>query len=429
MTAEVAVQPFADERLAAAVASVPRWMDRSIFLGIAVAAALGLAAASLLPWNETVTASLYVTRSSPPRSVRVEEGGPLTQIRVREGSAVAAGEVLAVTGRDAYVAELERVRDYARRAEAALRDGGLPPSPIRAAVGGEVQGAHEALSAAVTALREEREHDVDAIRIRDLERSIEDMEVRYGIAGEGIKLRRSMSETAAARLRIHEDLARKGLVSKDTLFARRQELIAQQVAASEAVGTREELLRQIRAARADLAAALQQRALRRSTALAAASRALERVAGALENRQRQSTLVAPVGGIVHFASPREVGEALASGDEFAVVVPPGDGLRASGDVPASARREVVPGSIVRVEAHAYPATLYGYLEGRVERVSAVAVDGAYNIVVRLPSDAITSRGMAISLRDRSMVTAVITTRKVRIYEILLGTVQSRVVAR
>lgn len=426
MTIEAPVQPFTNERLAAAVAAVPRWMDRSIVLGIAGAAALGLAAASLLPWNETITASLYVTQSSPPRSVRVEEGGPLSQIKVREGSAVAAGGVLGVIGRDAYVAELERVQDYARRAGEALREGNIPPPPISAAVGGEVQGAHEALSAAVTALREEREHDVDAIRIGDLKRSIADLEIRYGTAGEGLALRRSMTQMAAERLRIHDELARRGLVSKDTLFARRQELMAQQVSASDAVRSRQELQQEIGTARADLAAALQQRAMRRSAAIAAASRALERVAGALEQRHRQSTLVAPVAGAVHFPKPREVGEALRPGDEFAIIVPTGKSLRASGDVPPSAKREVVPGSAVRVEARAYPASLYGYLQGRVERVSSVAVDGAYNVVVRLPSDAMTTRGITISLRERSMVTAVITTRKVRVYEILLGTVQSRV---
>lgn len=418
--------PFTDERLAAAVATLPGWMERGGALRILLAAALALAAATLLPWQETLSTSLVVTGSSPPRSVRVGESGTLSQLRVGEGASVAAGDTIAVIGRDAYVAGVQAIADYAARAVRDLRLGRLPPPPPPATVGGEVQAAYDALATAVTSLRNDSRHDVGAIRVRDLQRSIAEMEKRHRIADEGIALRRSLADVAGERLRIQDEVARRGLISRDAMFARRQEMLVQRIDTNDAVGANQELGRQIGQARGELAALLRQRELQRITAFADAIRAAERVEGSIENRRRSTTLIAPVAGRVHFGREHDVGETLSANEEFAVVVPAGNRLRATGDVPASAHREVVVGATVRIESRAFPAALYGHLYGRVAAVSRVAVDGSYNILVDLPADARTSRGLVIPFRERTEVAGLITTRRVRVYEMLFGTVRAQV---
>ena len=216
---------------------------------------------------------------------------------------------------------------------------------------------------------------------------------------------------AADGVRALEPLVADGDVAFDSLRSRRRELF--------------EL-------RANLAAAEQQRLAQRNEL--AALRA-----------EWQQAVVAPVDGVV--AAPLvECGQAVASGEQLAQLVPPQATLKAYLHAPSRAMAEILPGATVHLRYPAFPHQKFGVFAGKVVEVSSTSLrpqfvagqgrylgpllDGVgareplYRIVVELPAQSVTLDGRTHALRHGMTVDADVLLRRRRIVHWMLDPLYS-----
>ncbi|MFC7610696.1 HlyD family efflux transporter periplasmic adaptor subunit [Teichococcus aestuarii] len=92
-------------------------------------------------------------------------------------------------------------------------------------------------------------------------------------------------------------------------------------------------------------------------------------------RQERLTVGSPVRGIVKSLEVTTIGGVAGAGQPLAVIVPLDEMLHAETRLPVSQIGHVRPGLPVHVKISAYDFTRFGWIEGRVSRVSPSSFSG------------------------------------------------------
>ena len=414
------IAPNGMTELNRAVLELPGWIARGLAFRLVGLLSLLLLLSLALPWNETLQVPLTIVTISPPSGVRATQAGTLVRLTVSSDQLVSQGQVLAQFGTSEEIAEADRLESSAEATLAALRRGEIPEDLPSITLGGEVQTAYAELASAVGDLAASVHFETDRVDVEALRRSLVELERQSGGLAENIALTDTLAAVSEARLVRKEAGAAKGWISKDSLEKAREEMLERRRAAHEAREKTDEHRAQI----ADLRLRLEGTQLRqaRSSTLKR-ERAVQATVDALAAVRRWRAdhfAVAPVAGRVKFPEEIFAGQHLDKGAELAVIVPRHSDLKAVGIVPAQARGEVVPGSDVRLSFASFPVSNYGYVAGKVERTSDVAVRGDYQVTVSLPGGLVTSTGYRIPVRNRGMATGRITVHQGRIATAVFG---------
>lgn len=325
--------------------------------------------------DETAVASGRVAPSRPLQVVGNLEGGVVAAIFVKPGDRVAAGQLLLRLDPGAAAADYGRSSAAANAlmARIARLEGEVSGRPPVFPAG--LDGAAPAAVAAERALWSARLVDVGAAAAGDSAR----LDGALRSLAQAESERRSHSEARAQAAReaamiaqlvdkgiepaISLDRARSALVQADAAAAGAGQAVSRaQASVAEARATTRGVLGRFRSQSVDALAAARAEFAGQSAGLPA-----------LRTRVDRTAIRSPIAGIVQRVLVATIGGAVAPGAPLVEVVPGGDALVIEAQVRPADIAFVHPGQRAAVKLTAYDSSVYGALDGRVERISPDAI--------------------------------------------------------
>lgn len=321
-----------------------------------------------------VSAPGKIKPASHTKVVQPLENGIVTAIHVRDGQRVRAGDPLIDLdptstqadrdrlARDAVEARLDVLRLSALVGERATLTGvpdTAPPDMVR---------AQEALLRSRLAENRQRLATLDG----EIARREADVAAARAAADKVTKTLPMLEQ----RLRMQEDLLKKGFVSEMNVIDHRVEVSNQRNDLAVQEARLNEAMAALSAARQNRVQALAEQQSRALTELAEATKREQTVAQELikaEHRARQQKLTAPADGVVQQLAVHTVGGVVTAAQPLLVVVPEGSGLEVEATVLNKDIGFVKAGQPVVVKIDAFEYTKYGYLDGVIEWVGTDAM--------------------------------------------------------
>jgi len=325
--------------------------------------------------EETTRGEGRVIPASKIQIVQNLEGGIVRELRVREGDRVAAGDILLhidPTQAGSSLGEArERIlglRALIARLQAEIEGSDLVfPSDVTEAVPGLVARQREHFEAR----KAELSSAMSAFDLQEKQRAQEILELEAKIANQKRAL-----ELANEELAILRQLASKRAVSKSELLAAERRL-------NEAEGTlraAQLALPRVGAQRLEVRDRREEkRAAFRADALQKLTSARVELSALIEaNRGTADTLArtrvrAPATGIVKTLYVNTVGQVVKPGSDLVEIVPVNEKLLVEARVRPQDIAFLRPGQPALVKLTAYDFSLYGGLDGRLERIGADSV--------------------------------------------------------
>ncbi len=335
----------------------------------------------------------HVLPSARAAVLRASHDGIISDVKIRPGQRVTAGDVLLALDpteaeHDIVTLELtlrEKRFAFARAQDLAILRQALPYDRMidvnRSMVDLLVRGdRHDA--APLTAI----EADIAATLWAEVA-SLQalEYEAEEARADWNTKLAEILSAKASAKLQRErlsglERLKQSGSLANNTLVDARLALLEAENAVIDGQRKAEGLHAKLQRLRIERKA----RAVRTEVATNARLRTLDAEIDRLEteldlahHKRRQNQIHAPVAGVVENLQTFNSGQVVRAGDELLTVVPVGTGLEIEAQVKNEEVGFLEPGQRANIRLHAYPASRYGSLPGRVYDISddAVRVDG------------------------------------------------------
>ncbi len=342
---------------------------------------IGAVTVALLLWaalaevDEVATAQGRVIPSRQLQIVSNLEGGRVKAILVRAGAQVKAGQPLVQLDSTQFTAEFGKTSEAfdaleARAARLQAEVSGRPPifpsellarAPVLVATERALYSARLADLAAAASVESAKQDQAD--------RALGQAEVEAGT--------RALGATAADReVALIAPLVAKGIEPRIELMrAETAQAQAQGAAASAALA-----VRRARAAVVEARSAVQSVHQRyRSQAVEALTVARAERAGlgvglpALQDRLTRTEVRAPIAGTVNRVLVTTVGGSVRPGEPLVEIVPQDDALVVEADVKPADIAFIHPGQRATVKLTAYDYSVYGALDGTVERISPDAI--------------------------------------------------------
>ncbi|MGE5503063.1 MAG: HlyD family type I secretion periplasmic adaptor subunit [Actinomycetota bacterium] len=374
---------FEEERM-------PRFV-RMVLGSIAVLVAAFVLWASLVHIDEVAIAPGQIVPSSSVKVIQHLEGGVVGEVLVSEGQSVSEGQVLARIDEAQVKAELDQLR--AREAGLALRAERLKAvldqrEPDFAAFEKEYPGL----------VADQRKIWANQLATQDSAISVIDAQLEQRRTEIG------QMESMLSVARAQADLARRQYVSRQAGAAEgvvsEQMLLESQRARVTAEGEAQRLDKQLALARdsyeetakrrANAHLTQRQDALGEQGSVAAEIEQVRNAVARLADRHQRLDIRSPVTGIVQDLRVRTSGEVVAPGGTLMRIVPADDVLEAEVRIVSAEVGHLQPGQRARLKVSSYDYTRYGFLEGRLERISPTTfVDEAnrayYKGVIAIPT--------------------------------------------
>ncbi|MEM6492078.1 MAG: HlyD family type I secretion periplasmic adaptor subunit, partial [Pseudomonadota bacterium] len=377
------------DRQWAAAARRPHWAAGAVVYAAAGFVVAFFVWANFAELDQVVSGGGRVIPSGQVRVVQNLEGGIVRDILARDGAQVAEGDVLLRLDPTQATASFRGDRaaflgfNASRARLMAEIDGGDPDFPQ--VVRDEAPHLIASENALMRGRRAELDASVDILRrqVEQRRQELRELESRANSLARGVAL-------AEEELRITEPNVAAGVTS-------RVELLRLQREATDLRGQLEETRLSIPRARSALAES-QRRVSERTETFRA--EALDRLSVvevelaarsenlvALEDQVRRTEVRAPVDGVVSALAVNTIGEVVQPGAMLAEILPAAETLLVEARIKPEDIAFLFPGQTASVKLTAYDFTIYGDLDGAVERIGADAVvpdDGEsfYRIQVR-----------------------------------------------
>ncbi|MCZ8260633.1 MAG: HlyD family type I secretion periplasmic adaptor subunit [Beijerinckiaceae bacterium] len=380
---------FANDIRSAAALRTPR----TYALLVQVTAALML---TVLVWAHFAILD-EVTRGEgriiPSRQIQVVqplEGGLVENIHVKEGAIVQKGDILMRIDDTSFAAQLGEIRE--RRLALSTR-----VARLTAEAAGQNQIASSPAPLREAARAWEAEKAVFEARQRKLHQDIEVIVQQVG------QRRAELAELQAQDRRLTQSIA---LLSREIAITRRlyqqrvvpeiemlrlerqaAELEGQLDVVKASLGKADTGIREAEARRENVVSTFRASSEEELSKAQADLAVVEETIRAARDRVRRTDLRAPVHGIVNKISVTTIGAVVQPGQAVMDIVPLEDNLLVEGNIRPADIAFIRPGQAAVVKVSAYDSTIYGSLQGRVERISADTItteqkDVFYRVIVR-----------------------------------------------
>ena len=325
--------------------------------------------------DEVASAQGRVIPSRQLQIVSNLEGGTVKAILVRAGAKVTAGQPLVSLDSTQFASDFGKTSEtynalVARAARLQAEVAGRGPAFPAA-----LESAAPQLVATERALYNARRAELaaaeagEAAKLDQANRALGQAEVEQATRADGAKM-------AAQEVAMIAPLVDKGIEPQIELMrARTAEATARGAADNAALA-----IRRARAAVAEANSGL--RSVRdrfRAQAVEALTTTRAELAGqgkslpALQDRIRRTTLTAPIAGTVNRVLIATVGGSVRPGEPIVEIVPQDDTLVVEADVKPADIAFIHPGQRATVKLSAYDYSVYGALDGTVERISPDAI--------------------------------------------------------
>lgn len=391
---------FANDVRAALEERAPRtaWL---LVLAIAVLLAAGAAWASWAKVEEVTVGSGKVIPSSQVQVVQSLDRGIVREILVREGDLVERNQVLMRIDDTTVASQLGELRQrrFALQAEIARLEAEAAGADT---ISNDPELLREAASVvrleadAFAARRSKLKHDLAALQEQKVQKEYELRELKANET----KLM-EMLEPLSKELSLTRDMYKRGVVPQiDLLRLDRQEAQARgelnavraEIPAAEAAIA--EVNSRLALAKADFEAQARERLAKARSELAVIEESIK----AARERVVQTTLRAPVRGVINKVNINTIGAVAPPGQDLIEIVPLDDTLLIEAQIRPQDVAFIRPHQPATVRLTAYDYRIYGGLEGRVERISADTLtdqkgETYYRVIVRTERTYIEKNGV------------------------------------
>ena len=350
----------------------PTFASRLLLWSIAGFTVVMLIWAALSQVDETAVAPGRVIPSRQLQVVSNLEGGVIADVLVHPGDRVSAGQLLMRLDPASATGDYGKTSVTTQALAARI-----------ARLEGEVAGRAPAFPAGIDPAAVAAERSVYGARMADLssataaEAAKADGAARYlDQAASELASRREATAQARREADLVAPLVDKGIEPRIALDRARSTLAQAQSAeagAADAVNRARAAVAEARAGQRSAAGKF------RSQSVDALAQARAEMASrsaelpALKGRLARTELRAPIAGIVNRVLVTTVGGSVRPGEPLVEVVPAGDTLVIDADVKPADIAFVHPGQKATVKLTAYDSSIYGHLDGKVERISPDAV--------------------------------------------------------
>lgn len=337
-----------------------------------------------------------VTPSNQLQQVQYLEGGIVKEILVKAGDKVKAGQILVRLDPTQFDAEFAQNRQgynllYAKTARLEAIAAGKPlvfPEALKRAAPGVVADEQKLYEAKIDELNASLAVQRDKLAQR--KQSLEETQVALEYARQTQKL-------AAEELNMVKSLVDKGIEPQiELLRARQRDSAARgEVEKARHAASRAEL--EVAEADSELDRINKSFASSVADELSKAKADFANVSGglpALEDKVARTEVRAPIDGVVNRVLVSTIGGVVQPGETIVEIVPSEDTLLVEAEIKPADIGFLRVGQKARVKISAYDSAIYGALDGRIEWISADAVDNPkekerhYLIRVRTDKNAI-----------------------------------------
>jgi multidrug resistance efflux pump len=383
------------------IGAPPPFAVHSGALTAAIITACLLLAAAVLPYPVVIASQVQLVSTPMPAPLLSHASGRIEQLQLADGSAVTAGQLLAVVDDGDDAAQIIALRKWLAEIPLAIDPGTvLPPPPV--VTPARLGRCEPAFAAAVQALEDVHNFATSHPRATQLAQLHTEALIDQTITGLLQQKRHAAdaaSSAAQEQVRSQKVLVTAGLASPAYLDNGTEQL---QMEKEQDADTKIAMLANELAV---LQTEEQAQALRTADEvhqqdivdqLANALNALRQAVSAWESAHEQRAPQAGTLRLFHFWANDQK---IDAGDEFALIVPQRQHVLGVAYIPAWGFGEVRVGDPALVAMDADPAAQFGWLPGRVSAISSVAIGGTYRVLIALPQGLLTSRGNRLSFSE------------------------------
>ncbi len=421
---------FANDIKAAHLERAPSlaWLTLAIIFLIVF---IGLIWAQLAVLDEVTTGSGRVIPSSQMQVVQTLEGGIVREILIREGDTVDKNQVIMQIDDTGFASRLGEIkqRKWARQAEVARLEAEvtgaekliLEPELLRLAPQ-SVLSEQQSFRARRTRLSDE----ISVLKQQSIQRRSELVELRT----------REAKLTATQKPLQRELILTSELYDKDVIPE--VELLRLQRQAIELNGDIEIIRASIPRLESSILEAenrvkaanttFRSQALERLTLARAELAVVEESIKAAEDRVARTSLKAPVRGIVNKLNITTIGAVVQPGNDIVEIVPLDDTLLIEAQIRPQDVAFITNGQAASVKLTAYDYSIYGALEGKVERISADTLtdersETFYRVIIRTKNSTLVKGEKKLPIIPGMVATVDILTGKKTVLDYLLKPVK------
>ncbi len=401
---------------------------------------LGIIALALITLTWAILGRIDIVASAKGRLivddrskvVQAPNQGEVRVIRVRDGQAVQEGDILIELNRTSSEAESERLGDRLikigldiARSEALLsKDPELNFSPTKYLSSYPIP-ADWIDEARVTLQADMLDYDV---RKTSLKHQLTQNQTQQALAAKVSKETIALIQNATARLESRKRLLDKGHIPRLEYLELEKELIQEERDLAQLIADAAELelqgvklQQQLKQLSAENKKALHERL----TELRSEFRDIQKQLIQANELLRQTTITAPVNGVVQQLAVHTLGGVVSQGQELMIIVPEGAELEAEVAIENKDVGFIRAGQSVEVKIDSFPYTRYGTVKGEVIHVSLDSMEDeqrglVYPARVKLKAQSVQSDAEIIPLSAGMSIAAEIKTGDRRVIDYLLS---------
>lgn len=398
-----------------------------MILAILVILACGLAWAKWAVIEEVTTGQGRVIPSSQLQVMQTLEGGIVREILLREGDLVEQGQVLMRIDDTGFASRLGEIkqRQWSLRAEIARRTAEANAHPDMAVdplLIAESPESFQSERAMFKARRGKMNDDLTILQeqLSQKRHELDELRARQNKLSESLKpLKRELELT--------QELRKKGVVPEvELLRLQRQyaELYGDLEIVKASIPRAISVIAEAEARVSNAVATFQSEARERLVSAKSELAVIEETIKAAQDRVVRAALKAPVRGVVNKLNVTTIGAVVKPGQNLIEIVPLDDTLLIEAQIRPQDVAFIRPNQDASVKLTAYDYSIYGALDGKVERISADTItdergESFYRVIVRTDRNQLTVNGNSLPIIPGMVATVDVLTGEKTVLDYLM----------
>lgn len=377
----------------------PSWVIRWGTSAVLVVVVILFGMSWVIDYPDVISAKITLVSRNPSEAVIARSSGKLARVFAMSGDRVAKGAALAVIENPVEWDDYIRLKEFLRELQPFLVMPDRYPPAISTITGGQFQLELSELHQALETYRLTVSLDYHTRKIEAITRQLEITENLTAGLEKQKDLLMQEKQIAEKNLSTGRSLQERGLISDiefhtyQTAYLQKSgqleiavnNLMNQKLQASE---YRKNIL--------DLQNQLEEQRQQQMTAIRDAS---ARLLNAMDLWEEQYVLKASIPGRIGQAKVWSINQWVRTDDEVFTVTPDSQEIAGKIMMGSEGIGKIKTGHPVRVRFDGYPYREYGLIEGRVEAISEVAVNGQYTVDISFPAGLVTTHSRQLEFRE------------------------------
>jgi len=380
----------------------PSWILRwgvTILIGIFIIVTL---ISIFVKYPDTLEGRAVVSTDPLPIKLKVSNGGRIAHLFIADNNTVAPSTPIAEIENHTGYENIHLLQQYADSTAAYLNQGNdsamgsmlnTPQFTL-----GDAQPFYNQLLQNISTYLLLKKEQLYSKRINSLQEQIARYNTTMNIGNQQTELDKEELRQSDERFRANEQLYRDKVISRNEYFDEAARLRQKRMSLEERNKTAVQGSITISDYRKQLLDMQYDRAEKNRELRVAILEAVRNIQNYIQTWKIQYLLVAPYNGKVHYLRTLQQNEVVNTGEELFAVVPANARYDAHISIPATGIGKVKKGQKVHILLDKYPYNEYGYLEGTVDKISALpeAAENntqeqqTYHIYVKLPDSLVTT---------------------------------------